>query len=59
MMTDLITLRETSPEDIRLLLDTAQSFKEILERPVKKVPTLRQAGGHAVLRSQHPHARLV
>jgi aspartate carbamoyltransferase catalytic subunit len=41
MMTDLITLRETSPEDIRLLLDTAQSFKEILERPVKKVPTLR------------------
>jgi aspartate carbamoyltransferase catalytic subunit len=41
MMTDLITLRETSSEDIRLLLDTAQSFKEILERPVKKVPTLR------------------
>jgi len=41
MMTDLITLRETSAEDIRLLLDTAQSFKEILERPVKKVPTLR------------------
>lgn len=41
MFTDLITLRETEPEDIRLLLDTAQSFKEILERPVKKVPTLR------------------
>lgn len=41
MLTDLITLRETEPEDIRLLLDTAQSFKEILERPVKKVPTLR------------------
>ncbi|MCS6831118.1 MAG: aspartate carbamoyltransferase catalytic subunit [bacterium] len=41
MLTDLITLRETEPEDIRRLLDTAQSFKEILERPVKKVPTLR------------------
>ncbi|GIV19876.1 MAG: aspartate carbamoyltransferase [Armatimonadota bacterium] len=41
MLTDLITLRETEPEDIRLLLDTAQSFKEILDRPVKKVPTLR------------------
>ncbi|GIV17095.1 MAG: aspartate carbamoyltransferase [Armatimonadota bacterium] len=41
MFTDLITLRETEPEDIRLLLDTAQSFKEILDRSVKKVPTLR------------------
>lgn len=41
MLTDLIALRETEPADIRLLLDTAQSFKEILERPVKKVPTLR------------------
>ncbi len=41
MLTDLIALRDTDPEDIRLLLDTAQSFKEILDRPVKKVPTLR------------------
>lgn len=41
MLTDLIALRETEPEDIRLILDTAQSFKEILERAVKKVPTLR------------------
>ena len=40
-MKHLITLRETSAADIRSLLDTAAVFKEIVERPVKKVPTLR------------------
>ena len=28
-------------EDIQVILDTAASFKEILERPIPKVPTLR------------------
>lgn len=41
MLTDLIALRETERDTICKLLDTAQQFKEILERPVKKVPTLR------------------
>jgi aspartate carbamoyltransferase catalytic subunit len=40
-MKNLLTLRETSADDIRYLLDTAKAFKEILARPVKKVPTLR------------------
>jgi len=40
-MKHLLTLRETSASDIQYLLDTATSFKEILARPVKKVPTLR------------------
>jgi aspartate carbamoyltransferase catalytic subunit len=40
-MKHLLTLRETSADDIRYLLDTALSFREIVERPVKKVPTLR------------------
>ncbi len=40
-MKHLLTLRETSAADIRYLLDTATAFKEIVERPVKKVPTLR------------------
>src|SRR5947209_16013072 len=40
-MRDLISLRETDVEDIRLVLQTAAAFKEILRRPVKKVPTLR------------------
>ncbi len=40
-MKHLLTLRETSAADIGYILDTATAFKEILERPVKKVPTLR------------------
>src|SRR5690349_14032308 len=43
-MKHLLTLRETSADDIRYLLDTATAFKEIVERPVKKVPTLRGRG---------------
>src|SRR5262249_30442503 len=41
IMKHLITLRETSAADIGYLLDTATAFREILARPVKKVPTLR------------------
>ncbi len=40
-MKHLLTLRETSKTDIDYLLDTAGTLREILERPVKKVPTLR------------------
>jgi aspartate carbamoyltransferase catalytic subunit len=38
---DLLDLQSLSLEEITYLLDTAQSFKEIVARPVKKVPTLR------------------
>jgi aspartate carbamoyltransferase catalytic subunit len=38
---DLVGIRELSPEEIVLLLDTAASFKSILNRPIKKVPSLR------------------
>ncbi len=38
---DLLDLQSLSAEEINYLLDTAQSFKEIVARPVKKVPTLR------------------
>ena len=37
----ILGLQEMSAEEIRLVLDTADTFKEILARPVKKVPTLR------------------
>src|SRR3989442_12181719 len=37
----LLTLRELSADDIRLVLDTADSFKEVSTRSVKKVPALR------------------
>ncbi|QUL98643.1 MAG: aspartate carbamoyltransferase catalytic subunit [Candidatus Fermentithermobacillus carboniphilus] len=38
---DILSLREMNPEDIELILSTARSLKEILSRPIKKVPTLR------------------
>lgn len=38
---DLLTLEALSSDEITLILDTAQSFKEVLSRPIKKVPTLR------------------
>jgi aspartate carbamoyltransferase catalytic subunit len=37
----LLGLEGMSKEDITLILDTASSFKEILERPIKKVPPLQ------------------
>src|SRR3989442_8893813 len=38
---DLIGLERLSPDQIRLILDTAEPFKEVSERPIKKVPALR------------------
>ncbi len=38
---DLLGLEDLSGEEIRLILDTAYSFKEVLKRPIKKVPSLR------------------
>lgn len=38
---DLLGLEDLSKEEIELILDTADSFKEISLRPIKKVPTLR------------------
>jgi len=37
----ILSLRPFSAEEIALVLDTAESFKEILSRPIRKVPTLR------------------
>ncbi len=37
----LLGLEHIKKSDIELILDTADSFKEILDRDVKKVPTLR------------------
>jgi aspartate carbamoyltransferase catalytic subunit len=40
-MKHLLGLRDATREDITAILDTALSFKEILNRPIPKVPTLR------------------
>jgi aspartate carbamoyltransferase catalytic subunit len=38
---DLLGIAELSPEEISLILDTAEAMKEIGTRPIKKVPALR------------------
>jgi aspartate carbamoyltransferase catalytic subunit len=38
---DLLGLEDLRRDEIELILDTARSFKEVLERPIPKVPTLR------------------
>ncbi|MBC7686952.1 MAG: aspartate carbamoyltransferase catalytic subunit [Aquabacterium sp.] len=37
----LLGIKDLAPQDISLILDTASQFKEVLQRPVKKVPSLR------------------
>jgi aspartate carbamoyltransferase catalytic subunit len=37
----LLGIKDLTKDDIALLLSTAQQFKEVLQRPVKKVPSLR------------------
>ncbi|MGE5521411.1 MAG: aspartate carbamoyltransferase catalytic subunit [Candidatus Dadabacteria bacterium] len=37
----LLGIKDLIPEDINLILKTAREFKEVLQRPIKKVPSLR------------------
>ena len=37
----LLGIKELLPTDISLILSTARQFKEVLQRPIKKVPSLR------------------
>ncbi len=37
----LISIKQLQASDIQLIFDTAQNFKDILQRPIKKVPSLR------------------
>lgn len=37
----ILGLRDMESDEIRLILETAQQFKEVLERPIRKVPALR------------------
>jgi aspartate carbamoyltransferase catalytic subunit len=38
---DLLGIEDLTPQEINYILDTSVSFKEVSERPIKKVPTLR------------------
>lgn len=42
----ILDIGQFSPDDIQHILNTADSFKEISARPIKKVPTLR---GHTII----------
>jgi aspartate carbamoyltransferase catalytic subunit len=37
----LLGIKDLTRDDIQLILSTAEQFKEVLQRPVKKVPSLR------------------
>jgi aspartate carbamoyltransferase catalytic subunit len=52
---DILDIESLSPGEITLILDTAEKMKEISERPVKKVPTLR--GKSVILFFYEPSTR--
>ena len=57
---DLLGIAELSPEEIELILDTAEAMKEVGTRPIKKVPALARQDGHQpLLRAQHADADLI
>ena len=37
----LLGIKYITKNDIELILDTAKNFKEVINRPIKKVPSLR------------------
>ncbi len=41
MKKDLLGIADLTPDDIHVILDTAEAMREVGERPIKKVPTLR------------------
>ncbi|MCG8531405.1 MAG: aspartate carbamoyltransferase, partial [Desulfovibrionales bacterium] len=52
---DILDIESLSADEISKILDTALGMKEISERPVKKVPTLR--GKTIVMFFQEPSTR--
>ena len=52
---DILDLASLSVDEIQLILDTAENMREISERPIKKVPTLR--GKTVVLFFYEPSTR--
>ncbi|MGE0130146.1 MAG: aspartate carbamoyltransferase catalytic subunit [Blastocatellales bacterium] len=38
---DLLGIADLSPEEVNLILDTAETFRDVNQRQIKKVPTLR------------------
>ena len=53
MKKDLLSIDDLTTDEILLVLDTAEAMREIGERPIKKVPTLR---GKTVVLYFYPRA---
>ena len=57
---DLLSLASLSAEEITLILETADSFKEVTGREIKKVPALRgQHRREPLFRAEHENTDLV
>ena len=57
---DLLSLAPLSADEIQLILETADSFKEVTGREIKKVPALRGTHGReSLLRAQHENPDVV
>ncbi len=57
---DLLGTKELSREEILLILNTAESFKEISRRDIKKGPDApRKDSHHCLLRTEHEDTRLL
>ena len=41
MKKDLLSIDDLTSDEIHLILDTSEAMREIGQRPIKKVPTLR------------------
>jgi aspartate carbamoyltransferase catalytic subunit len=49
----LLGIADLEPDEIALVLDTAEAMTEIAARPIKKVPTCAAARRQPVLRAEH------
>ena len=56
---DLLGIKSMTADEIKLILDTALTFKDVSERDIKKVPALRgKDRDQPVLRGEHAHAHV-
>lgn len=56
----LIGIKNITEDDIRLIFETADNFKEVINRPIKKVPSLRDITvANLFFEKQHPHPRFL
>jgi len=56
----LLGIKDLTLDDIELIFETANNFKEIINRPIKKVPSLRDITiANIFFRKLHPYSALL